>query len=1741
MILRYIELDKESYKVIVHFPLVSGDTIGLENTCQSGVAMQEFFKSFKNEYALARTDLINWIAQGIQQGKSIAEVQKRSVCLKKLDNYHHDFDYIMAREVREGSLKRTWFKKYFNTRTPIVPPEVMELIQHDPCLGSIRIDTHQNHEFERFSKSIVCSFGVRKKEGLERSIFKDKLKHWLVSNLEKLRKTKNQADSDTSWKDKLINELELKIRKHLMTSATGNSEDVFEKNITEQEFQTLMNMIYLFLNSKFQEVKSVHTPEKIVKLSIIDQVKKSVEAAQPGFTKDFSNNINQEGLTNSQFYQYLLTINRGVYASDIITTLTYHLQLKDLVIFPESNVMRMSLESNSGFYAGAQHFTQDPIARINLAIQFFIGVINSYLIAQDKVPQTVNFGHIIEGISLKKDKKNVDENKQMVSSLLERLDHKSLEDFEWEIISWINDNKACFSLKNDITREDREKISELFLGCFNTVKAKKHWDEFLIRVPLAGNSLFQSRNNMIIADFDELCRIGFNIPLFKLDKAIKSYSNSSSSYRWSLSDVLQIVPQPEIKLILKHNLLHSHKESPWYRNIFNLGNLDKISKSIGISRILIKNLMGYNIEDNEITKESLKELSAGGNNLLILLLYYRRYDLIHQILSHPIFTKDKTALIEYLVNLNKDNRSPITFAFERGCELSIIESLWKVAGHKLDNKQCQRVFKLAVDSNVYANFNFLLTQTQADLPAEAYSAGMVQLIIKNKFSGFKAKFFNGFFNDFLKTLSNDNAVKMKCLETLKSYFARIYQANSKSKNIQIIRGNIAILLLSLVQDNSSNADYIIDIFVQAKCSLNCVPHKSSKSLLMYVSEIGELQKIQYFINHKANINQKDQYGETALMYAIKNKKIAAVKLLLQNGANMEMKNSQGKTAMDLADDNNSKDIKKLLDVCYKYSSTSNQSEMIDLLSQQKDLLTGMYFYKFKGFLPLGWAIFKNYHKVAKKLLESSLDVNAVDKNHRSALEIAISMIKLNSNQTMDVLKTLLQYPTINLDIQNKNQENMLIHAVNSGCGLPVIKLLVTSGIDTLYRCKGRDVIDYAAIKGNNEVLRYLISRLSNKRITVKQRLRRLDEFIRAGTIKPHTDSLKMLQQLAKHDQRLSIIGSEDSGEKLEEIFYHNKNDFCANINFQDEKGMTLLMHIVEQNDQAAFSSLLTLGAGNINLKDFQGRTAMSIAKANSNLVSIYQKLKCYAEIFFQSTVPNQNLYQYCLDNQDNIIWDAVTWTRRRYSYQPLALLHIAIKQKNLSLLQYVFPKVRECFRYSSALSLLRLAAKESSIECFRWLLSQGRCKRDLNDVRAQGLVDLAFEGGNLDVLCYLGKFGVISWPLEILVPRNVSDNMRDIIDDFKILLAELDIGSVINFEYFKTKVEKNPLFLWLVVKNDFKKLDLLSAVIRSRKQYLINYLLLQYNFSPLIITRMINNAILRTVSFADISCVRLLVCYLESKNYRFYQKDKAALKALKHSNIDMVEFLLEKGGMLECKKPQFTRIFDFVVDNGDVRAFKYFVKFEEFFNKQFVFGGLGLLKRVLKKKGKLGFIKFLYHFDNSMIESVDKNHTALMLASKLGNSEYVKYLVGVDRSRDSFNQSLELAAKHNKIECLAALLAALLAAKQRDHTPIINRILQKKIAKPRARQYLQEYIKPQENSNLSKKRSLSQSLSSRKKHKGNVEQDLSVIQSRQSILNSPTAFGLFSSPDNFTTERIDKSNQTEVNELSISLDGGCNQ
>jgi len=55
--------------------------------------------------------------------------------------------------------------------------------------------------------------------------------------------------------------------------------------------------------------------------------------------------------------------------------------------------------------------------------------------------------------------------------------------------------------------------------------------------------------------------------------------------------------------------------------------------------------------------------------------------------------------------------------------------------------------------------------------------------------------------------------------------------------------------------------------------------------LMQCAEMGELQLMQWLIDHLADVNARDRFGQTPLMYAAGSNQLTAARLLLRYGAN----------------------------------------------------------------------------------------------------------------------------------------------------------------------------------------------------------------------------------------------------------------------------------------------------------------------------------------------------------------------------------------------------------------------------------------------------------------------------------------------------------------------------------------------------------------------------------------------------------------------------------------------------------------------------------------------------------------------------------------------------------------------------------------------------------------------------------------------------------------------------------------
>jgi len=70
--------------------------------------------------------------------------------------------------------------------------------------------------------------------------------------------------------------------------------------------------------------------------------------------------------------------------------------------------------------------------------------------------------------------------------------------------------------------------------------------------------------------------------------------------------------------------------------------------------------------------------------------------------------------------------------------------------------------------------------------------------------------------------------------------------------------------------------------------------------LMQCAEMGELQLMQWLIDHLADVNARDRFGQTPLMYAAGSNQLTAARLLLRYGANPALQAKTGQTAFDIA-------------------------------------------------------------------------------------------------------------------------------------------------------------------------------------------------------------------------------------------------------------------------------------------------------------------------------------------------------------------------------------------------------------------------------------------------------------------------------------------------------------------------------------------------------------------------------------------------------------------------------------------------------------------------------------------------------------------------------------------------------------------------------------------------------------------------------------------------------------------------
>jgi len=388
-----------------------------------------------------------------------------------------------------------------------------------------------------------------------------------------------------------------------------------------------------------------------------------------------------------------------------------------------------------------------------------------------------------------------------------------------------------------------------------------------------------------------------------------------------------------------------------------------------------------------------------------------------------------------------------------------------------------------------------------------------------------------------------------------------------------------------------------------------------ETLLMVASREGNIEMVQLLLDNGADVNKKDLYGNRSLRYALgfNEESIDIIKLLLKNGANINEMDSEGDTPLiyickNIFDEENIELIKSLLE----YGADVNK----------KDL---------KGNSSLIYACENCCFRqedidIVKLLLKNGANINEIDSNGNTALMYAC--IKNKS----ELIKILLDNG-VDVNIQNSEGLTALMYACIKN-KTELVKLLIDNGANINLRCfNGFNASSYSEYNKKIKKLLYkkgidnTVSKLSKKMIGLKWlSLFRLPKLCKSS----YDEESEYLNQQIKNDveQLIYLIKENYPFESVELAVTKGKVIWCTN---KDGNRVPMIVSKLKWC---------------INTTDKDGNTALMIASKMNKLDIVNMLLKYNADVTIKNKnneeawelASNQEIIQILLDSEEEIVF-----------------------------------------------------------------------------------------------------------------------------------------------------------------------------------------------------------------------------------------------------------------------------------------------------------------------------------------------------------------------------------------------------------------------------------------------------------------------------------------------------------------------
>jgi len=213
------------------------------------------------------------------------------------------------------------------------------------------------------------------------------------------------------------------------------------------------------------------------------------------------------------------------------------------------------------------------------------------------------------------------------------------------------------------------------------------------------------------------------------------------------------------------------------------------------------------------------------------------------------------------------------------------------------------------------------------------------------------------------------------------------------------------------------------------------------------NNIGALHLL---LEYDASVNHHEsEFGSTPLILAVQNGRFEASRLLLQHDAKVNGKDNKGRTALDWA---LSKSDVGAIHLLLEYGANVNHHES-----------------EF-GLTPLILAVLNGRVETLRLLLQHNAEVDGKDNKGRTALYRALS------NNNVGAIRLLLEYGAIVNQHESEFGSTPLIQAVQTG-HVDIVRLLLQHNADVeAADLEGDRALHWALYDGNLEMVRVLLER-----------------------------------------------------------------------------------------------------------------------------------------------------------------------------------------------------------------------------------------------------------------------------------------------------------------------------------------------------------------------------------------------------------------------------------------------------------------------------------------------------------------------------------------------------------------------------------------------------------------------------------------------------------------------------------------